>query len=323
MSRTLSTGNSSTNKSTSLVVILGPTAIGKTGLALEMAEQLNGEIIGADSRQVYRYMDIGTAKPSIADRARVPHHLIDIIDPTDNLTLARFQRMAYTAIDDVATRGKLPLLVGGTGQYISAVTEGWSIPEVPPNDKLRAELETFAEQYGAIALHTRLVLLDAESAAKIHHNNVRRVIRALEVYYETGKPISELQRKKPPPYHILELGLDLERQTLYDRADTRVDAMLSAGFVDEVRSLLDRGYNRSLPSMSGLGYLQLAAYLLDGTPLDQAIHDTKIATHSFIRRQMTWFRGHDNGILWHNVEQVSRSHIIDQTAHWLAQKTET
>lgn len=312
MSRTRSTG-----KPQPLIVILGPTAVGKTGLALDLAERINGEIIGADSRQVYRYMDIGTAKPTTEQRARVPHHLIDFLDPADNLSLARYQSLTCAVIDDIHTRARIPLLVGGTGQYISAITEGWSIPEVPPDEALRTELEAFAAQYGAIALHTRLLLLDKESATRIHPNNVRRVVRALEVYYVTGQRISELQRKQPPPYTILELGLDLERQTLYERADKRVDAMIERGFIDEVRDLLARGYDHALPSMTGLGYLQLAAHLLDGVSLTDAIHETKIATHRFIRRQMTWFRGHDNGILWHNVGQIEPFKIIEQVIRWL------
>lgn len=300
-----------------LIVVLGPTAVGKTGTAIALAQALNGEIIGADSRQVYRYMDIGTAKPTTDQQAQVTHHLIDIINPDDNLTLARYQRMAYSTIAAVHARGKIPLLVGGTGQYITAVTEGWSIPEVPPNDTLRAELEAEAERDGKDALHDRLKALDPEAAAKIHPNNVRRVIRALEVTLESGIPISELQRKKPPPYSILELGLTLERQYLYERADNRVDQMIERGFVAEVERLLMMGYDRRLPSMSGLGYREIAAHLLDGIDLAQAIEDTKHATHDFIRRQYTWFRGHDNGILWHNIDQVTSKALIELSENWL------
>lgn len=311
------TGNAAFGTAPPLVVIQGPTAVGKTGLALQLAQALNAEIIGADSRQVYRYMDIGTAKPTPAERAHVPHHLVDIIEPDDFLTLARFQQMTYAVIDDLHRRGKLPLLVGGTGQYITAVVEGWSIPQVAPNMALRDELEAFAAAHGADALYARLMDLDPAAAHRIHPNNVRRVIRALEVCLETGQPISELQRKRPPGYRVLELGLRLERQYLYERADQRIDDMLAAGLVDEVRALLDRGYDRRLPSMSGLGYAQLTEHILDGVPLAEAIHNTRTATHDFIRRQETWFRGHDNNILWHNVRQIEIPALIAHLRGWL------
>jgi tRNA dimethylallyltransferase len=300
-----------------LIVILGPTAIGKTGLAIELAKSIDGEIIGADSRQIYRHMDIGTAKPSADERAQIPHHLIDIIEPDGDLSLALYQKMTYETVDDIHERGKIPLLVGGTGQYLTAITEGWSIPEVPPNMDLRAELDEFAEKNGVQALYERLEIIDPEAAAKIHPNNVRRVVRALEVYMETGARISVLQRKKPPPYDILELGLTMERPLLWERADRRIDMMMDNGFLDEVRRLLDMGYNRKLPSLSGLGYAQLVKHLLDDLPLETAVQDTKTVTHGFIRRQFTWFRGHDNGILWHNVEQMSKETIIATNIRWL------
>jgi tRNA dimethylallyltransferase len=300
-----------------LIVILGPTAVGKTGLAIQMAQVLNGEIVSADSRQIYRYMDIGTAKPTPAEQRTAVHHLIDIVEPDENLSLAQYQRMAYAAIDDIHTRGKLPLLVGGTGQYITAVIEGWSIPEVPPNDTLRAELEAYAGEYGADALHARLAAQDPTAAEKIHPNNVRRVVRALEVCLETGTPITELQRKKPPPYRILQYGLDMERDALYQRADARVDRMIEAGLLDEVRWLLENGYPASLPAMSGIGYKQLAAHIEGKTTLEKAVEDTKLMTHDFIRRQYTWFRGHDDGILWHNSQKLETDDLVMQAHHWL------
>lgn len=302
-----------------LIVILGPTAVGKTGLALEVAQALDGEIVGADSRQIYRYMDIGTAKPTPQQRQQIRHHLIDVVDPDENLGLAHYQRMTYAAIDDILARGKLPLLVGGTGQYITAVVEGWSIPEVPPDNALRDELEAFAAEHGSEALHQRLQQVDAASAAAVHHRNVRRVIRALEVYLATGIPISQLQQKQPPPYAVSQYGLHMDRARLYQRADTRLDQMLEEGFVDEVRDLLRRGYDRRLPSMSGLGYAQIAAHLLDGIPLEEAISITRTATHDFIRRQITWFRGHDAGIHWYDVEQFEANEFITACARWLEQ----
>lgn len=303
-----------------LIVVLGPTAVGKTGLAIELAAAVNGEIINADSRQIYRYMDIGTAKPTAEQQAHIPHHLLDIVDPDDNLSLAQYQARAYEAINAVHADGHVPLLVGGTGQYISAVIEGWTVPEVPPNDALRAELEAYAAEHGASALHDRLRHHDPTAAASIDYRNVRRVIRALEVFLISGQPISDLQRKQPPPYTIRQYGLTLERTDLYAQADQRVDAMMAAGFVDEVRRLLDAGYSRTLPAMSGLGYRELAAHLLDNLPLDEATAATKIATHDFIRRQYTWFRGHDSGILWHNSRIVTPAELIASTAAWLQEQ---
>jgi tRNA dimethylallyltransferase len=303
-----------------LIVVLGPTATGKTGLGIELARALNGEIIGADSRQIYRYMDIGTAKPTPEQRQQAVHHLLDVVDPDESVSVAQFQRMAYDTIDDIHHRGSNPMLVGGTGQYITTVVEGWSIPEVPPNNALRAELEAFAEQHGSEALHSRLLQTDPVAAAAIHHRNVRRVVRALEVAIETGQPISELQRKHPPPYAILQYGLRMERAPLHERADLRLDQMMNQGFLDEVRRLLDMGYNRKLPSMSGLGYAQLASHLIDGVPLEKALAATKTATHDFIRRQYTWFRGHDSGIRWVEVEHLDITALIESCAQWLEQQ---
>lgn len=300
-----------------LLIVLGPTGVGKTGLAIELAGRFNGEIIGADSRQIYRYMDIGTAKPTAAQQALAPHHLIDIADPDYNLSLAEYQDAAYRAIDAVHERGALPMLVGGSGQYISAVEEGWSIPRVPPNPELRAELERFASENSPAALHERLRLVDPVAAERIHPNNTRRVIRALEVSILTGRAISAQQVKRPPPYRVFRLGLRLPRTILYPRVDARVNRMIEAGLVGEVARLLELGYDRSLPSMSGLGYLEIAAHLLDGAPLDEAIQRTKFSTHEFIRRQDVWFRGHDNGILWHNVEDGAAAEIARKLGEWL------
>lgn len=310
MWKTRLTGNS-------LVVILGATAVGKTELALKVAQALDGEIVGADSRQIYTLMDIGTAKPTLAERALVPHHLIDLIPPDGDLSLASYQRLAYAAIDAIHARGKLPLLVGGTGQYITAVVEGWSPPEIPPNPELRAELESFAAERGWQALFDRLLASDPDARAFIDPRNVRRVVRALEVTLLSGKPFSEQRQKHPPPYRIRHYGLTLERDRLYERADRRVDAMMEIGFPDEVRRLLDLGYKRALPSMSGLGYRELAAHLLDGVPLSEAITLTKHATHDFIRRQLTWFRGHDPGILWHNRDSLAIDALIAEITRWL------
>lgn len=306
-------------KALPLVVILGPTAVGKTEMAIGIAQAVGGEIVSADSRQIYRYMDIGTAKPSLEQRKRATHHLIDIVNPDENLTVARFQRQAYEVINNIHLRDRIPFLVGGTGQYLTAVIDGWSIPEVPPNDMLRIELEMYASRHGSEALHRELVLVDPVAAARIDHQNVRRVVRALEVYHETGQPISALQQKNPPPYKLLCLGLTLDRETLYQRADRRVDNMIEAGLIDEVRLLLDMGYSRHLPAMHGIGYAQLVSHLVDGMALEEAVAATKRATHDFIRRQYTWFRGHDRGIVWHNMQE-SNIDIIRARIDWWFQE---
>ncbi len=304
-----------------LVVILGPTASGKTALAIHVARALNGEIINADSRQIYRGMDIGTAKPSPAERAAVPHHLLDIVTPDETFTLAQYQRAAYATIDAIHARGKLPLLVGGTGQYITAVVEGWGIPEVPPNPDLRRELEDYAEQHGARALHDRLRAADPDAAARIDYRNVRRVVRALEVYLETGAPITALQRKKPPPYRILQLGLTLPREQLFARIDARITRMVEAGLLDEVRDLLKAGYTWDCPAMSGLGYSQWRAYLEGTASYDDTIDAIRRQTRAFARRQYTWFRGHDSGIRWLDVTTLTPQDVVTQIQNWLARES--
>ena len=299
-----------------LIVILGPTATGKTALGVALALALNGEIVSADSRQIYREMDIGTGKPTTEERAQAVHHLIDVVPPDQNVSLAQYQRLAYATIDDIHARGRLPLLVGGTGQYITAAIEGWAPPEVAPNPELRSELERYAAEQGAHALFTRLLDRDPAAEQFIDPRNLRRVIRAIEVIEATGRTFSEQRRQMPPPYRFLQFGLTGERRRLYQRADRRLDAMLGAGFVDEVGALLERGYDRRLPSMSGLGYRQIASHLLDGVPLTDAVEATRNATHDFIRRQLTWFRGHDRGILWLNGDSLDVQSVIAAAAAW-------
>ncbi|MGA9348216.1 MAG: tRNA (adenosine(37)-N6)-dimethylallyltransferase MiaA [Anaerolineae bacterium] len=288
-------------KSEILVVIVGPTAVGKTRLALRLAQEFDGEIVSADSRQVYRGMDIGTAKPTLEERRRVPHHLIDVIAPDEAFTLAQYQELAYRTIDDVLARSKVPFLVGGTGQYVRAVVEGWGIPRVPPNEELRAEFYRQAEIEGEEVLHARLREVDPVAAQRIDPCNVRRVVRALEVYLETGQPISELQRKKPPPFRILQIGLTIERQELYRRIDERVDRMIEGGLVEEVRGLVERGYSYELPSMSGLGYQQMGLYLRGQVSLEEAVQLIKHHTRRFVRHQYNWFRLDDKAIRWFDV----------------------
>ncbi len=303
-----------------LVVLLGPTASGKTALSVRLARALDGEIVSADSRQIYREMEIGTAKPTPAERAAAPHHLLDVVTPDQVYTLAQYQRAAYATIEAIHARGHVPLLVGGTGQYITAVVEGWGIPEVPPNPALRAELEQYAAEHGAAALHARLEQRDPVAAARIDPRNVRRVVRALEVCLEAGQPISALQRKSPPPYRILQLGLTLPREQLYARADARIERMLETGLLAEVRRLLDAGYTWDCPAMSGLGYIQWKAHLAGEASYEDAVAAIRRQTRVFIRRQYTWFRGHDSGIRWLEAQTVAPDDVIVSIRTWLGNK---
>jgi tRNA dimethylallyltransferase len=294
-----------------LIAIVGPTAVGKTALALWLAERLPVEIVSADSRQVYRGMDIGTAKPTLAEQTRLPHHLIDIVDPDESFTLAQYQSLAYTAINDILLRGKLPLLVGGTGLYIRAVLEGLTIPAVPPDPALREELFAQAAAEGEIAFHERLRQLDPAAAERLDPRNVRRVVRALEVCLKTGRPISEQQKSNPPPYRILQLGLTLPREALYARVDRRIEAMIAAGLEEEVRGLAEHGYAYELPSMSGLGYQQIGLYLRGEAKLVEAIALINRHTRRFIRHQYNWFHPNDARIRWFDLLSAPYEAILE------------
>lgn len=300
-----------------LFVIVGPTAVGKSHIALGLAEELArlgrmGEIVSADSRQIYRGMDIGTAKPSREEQARVRHHLIDVVDPDQEFTLADYQRAAYAAIDDIFARDRQPLLVGGTGLYVRAVVEGLSIPRVPPNPTRRRELA----QLPAPELYARLQTLDPVAARKILPNNIRRIIRALEVIEATGAPISQQQARHPPPYPIVQIGLTLPRPLLYARVDARIDEMIARGLVDEVRSLVARGYALDLPAMTGLGYREIGLYLRGEISLAEAIRRLKSNTRQFIRHQANWFRLTDPRIHWFDLSQQDyraiREFVLEQ-----------
>ncbi len=300
----------------SLLVIVGPTAVGKTAFSLQLAEALGGEIVSADSRLLYRGMDIGTAKPTPEERARVPHHLIDVADPDETVGLAEYQDMAYAAIDAIHGRGKLPLLVGGTGQYVQAVVEGWRIPRVPPHSELRAELEDHAERESCYALHDWLKELDPDAAEDIHPHNVRRIVRALEVCLVSGVPISEQQGKEPPSYHILQIGLTREREALYDRIDHRLEAMLEAGLEEEVRQLREAGYDWDLPAMSAVGYSEFKPYLEGEATLDDVVAAIKHDTRRFVRHQYNWFSLDDLDIRWFNADETSPSEIEAFVRSW-------
>ena len=288
-----------------LILIVGPTAVGKTELAIRLAEKLaqRGEIISADSRLFYRGMDIGTAKPSLEERARVPHYLIDIVNPDETLSLAVFQQKAKDIIADIHTRNKLPFLVGGTGQYIRAVTQGWTPPEVVADERLRDVLEKMKEERGVDWLHDRLAQLDPESAQKIDARNVRRTIRALEVILTTGRKFSELRGQSDSPYQLITIGLTRPRSELYERVDQRIDAMFANGLMDEVKGLLNKGYSPTLPSMSAIGYRECVRVANGEWNTEQAKVEIRRATRIFVRRQANWFKESDPNIKWFKVEE--------------------
>lgn len=285
-----------------LILIVGPTAVGKTEIAIQLAERLNGEIVSADSRLFYRGMDIGTAKPTRSEQMRVPHHLIDIADPDELLSLAVFQQKAREAIADIHSRGKIPFLVGGTGQYIRAVTEGWSPPEVRPDERLRHELEKLKDAKGLEWLHDKLRNLDPVAAEKIDARNYRRTIRALEVILTTGRRFSDQRGQSESIYHLITIGLTRPRAELYKRVDQRVDAMFANGFLDEVKSLLAKGYSPTLPTLSAIGYRECIRVVNGELNAEQAKVEIRRATRVFVRRQANWFKESDPNIKWFKVE---------------------
>ena len=294
-----------------LILIIGPTAVGKTELASQLAEKMNGEIISADSRLFYRGMDIGTAKPSREELARVPHYLIDIVNPDETLSLAVFQEKAKEIIADIHARGKIPFLVGGTGQYVRAVTQGWTPPEVTANERLRAELEKKDMEW----LHARLQLIDPESAAKIDARNVRRTVRALEVILTTGRKFSEQRGQVESPYQLITIGLTRPRPELYQRVDERIDLMFANGLIDEVKRLLEKGYSPSLPSLSALGYRECVSVVKGLLTEEQAKVEMRRVTRIFVRRQANWFKESDPNIKWFQVKDG----VIEATENYIRQ----
>jgi len=286
-----------------LVAIVGPTGIGKSQLALHLAQTFNGEIVSADSRQVYRHMDIGTAKPGLEELSLVPHHLLNIIDPDEDFSLAQYQRLAYRVIADIEQRNKLPLLIGGSGLYVWSVLEGWKIPSVPPDLEFRHSLEEKAAKAGKDELYQELVKVDPIAAQGIDPRNVRRVIRALEVHRSTQTPLSQLRHKQAPPFKTLIIGLTADRAELYRRINLRVDEMIKQGLVEEVKRLVNMGYDLNLPALSGIGYKQIGMFLKDELTLDAAIQQIKFETHRFVRHQYNWFRLKDDRIQWFNIQR--------------------
>ena len=272
-----------------LIAIYGPTGVGKTACAVHLGQLFGGEVVNADSRYLYRRLNIGVAKPTGVERGGVPHHLIDVFEPHEHITLATVQAMAYDVIAQIHQRAKVPIVVGGTPLYMNSIVEGWRIPEVPPDWSFRTEMEQRIARDGLPAIVAELKLVDPVAAAR-SARNPRRVIRALEIYRAAGQAMSEMERKEPPPYRILKLALTGDRTVLYRVLDDRVDRQIEAGLVDEVRSLLASGLTGEEPALSAIGYRQLLPAVRGEQSLDDAIAQIKTDTHRYVRHQTTWLR---------------------------------
>jgi tRNA dimethylallyltransferase len=301
-----------------VVIVVGATGVGKTELAIQLAQRLDGEIVSADSRLLYRGMDIGTAKPSPAELAQVRHHLIDVANPNETWSLAVFQQAARQAIEGIHARGKLPILVGGTGQYIRAVTEGWTPPEVHPDPRLRSVLEALAHAHGHYWLHDKLRVLDPLAAEKIDARNLRRTVRALEVIFSTGQLFSAQRGVSDSPYRLMGIGLKRPRPALYERIDKRIESMFENGLLNEVQNLLQKGYPANMPTMSAIGYRECVAVLNGEMTLEQAQTQMKRLTRIFVRRQSNWFKDDDPQIKWFEMEKETLKEVGNYLAGKLA-----
>lgn len=277
----------------SVIVILGPTASGKTSLSVNLAKQINGEIISADSMQVYKYMDIGTAKPNMEEREGITHYLMDEVLPDEEFSVATYKELALNYIQLILKKGKIPIIVGGTGLYINSLIYNIDFTETVSDWNLREELTKVAEEKGNAFLHDQLKEIDPDAALRIHENDTKRIIRAIEVFKCTGETITKhqsLSRQIPPPYNFILLGLEMNRDRLYERINQRVDAMFTDGLVNEVEKLMELGYDKSSVAMQGLGYKEVLQYLRGEITLDEVIYIIKRDTRHYAKRQMTWFR---------------------------------
>ena len=299
-----------------VLVILGATAVGKTETAIRVAERVGGEIISADSRLLYRGMDIGTAKPSLDERRRVKHHLIDLADPDEIWSLALFQKELLHKIHEISDTGRLPIVTGGTGQYIRSLVEGWVIPTVKPDHQLRAVLESWGLEIGSEELHKKLSVLDAEAARKIDPQNLRRLVRALEVIFSSGKPFSSQKERAEQPLEFKLIGLTRSRPELYERVDARIEQMFASGFEDEVRALISKGYSPELPTLSAIGYREVIQVIRGKSTLDEAKQTMRRKTREFIRRQANWFKPDDPQIEWFEMTPDPLERIIRVVQGW-------
>ncbi|WHH59554.1 tRNA (adenosine(37)-N6)-dimethylallyltransferase MiaA [Petroclostridium sp. X23] len=305
-----------------LVVIVGPTAVGKTGLSVELASRINGEIISADSMQIYRYMDIGTAKVTLEEQNGIRHYLIDEIMPDEEFSVAQYKELADRYIDKILEKEKLPVMVGGTGLYVNSVVNNVKFSETVTDWEYRNKLNALAETEGNEYVHKMLEEVDPITAHRLHVNDIRRVIRALEVHHFTGIPISKHQQeslKEPSPYRLAFIGLTMEREWLYERINERVDLMLEQGLIDEVKKLMDMGYHRDLTSMKGLGYKEMIDYLEGLSSYEEAVEILKRDTRRYAKRQLTWFR-RDNRIHWIHIEKSDhKKELIEKCLKHIAE----
>lgn len=290
-----------------LIILTGPTAVGKTKASIGLAKAIGGEIISADSMQVYRHMDIGSAKITKEEMADVPHYLIDVLEPEEEFHVVRFQQMAKAAMTDIYSRGKIPIIVGGTGFYIQALLYDIDFTENEGDSVYREKLEALAEEKGAAYLHGQLAMVDPKSAEEIHANNIKRVIRALEFYHQTGQKISEhneRERQKESPYQFCYFVLNDRRECLYERIDQRVDQMIRNGLVQEVQTLKERGCTKQMVSMQGLGYKEIFSYLEGDCSLEEAVYIIKRDTRHFAKRQLTWFK-RERDVIWVQKDELN------------------
>lgn len=309
-----------------LIILTGPTAVGKTKASIGLAKAVDGEIISADSMQVYRHMDIGSAKIKPEEMEGIPHHLIDVLEPDDEFHVVKFQQLAKKAMREIWERGHIPIVTGGTGFYIQALLYDIDFNENEKEDACRKELEAYAREHGAEALHEKLALVDPASAEMIHPNNIKRVIRALEFYEQTGKRISEhneTQRQRESPYAFAFFVLTDDRAHLYERINRRVDQMIEEGLVNEVQALKDKGYTKQLVSMQGLGYKEILDYLDGNCTLEEAIYTIKRDTRHFAKRQLTWFK-RERDVIWINKQSFGyeAEQILDEMLSKLPWKAE-
>lgn len=290
-----------------LIILTGPTAVGKTKASIGLAKAIGGEIISADSMQVYRHMDIGSAKITKEEMADVPHYLIDILEPEEEFHVVRFQQMAKAAMTDIYSRGKIPIIVGGTGFYIQALLYDIDFTENEGDSVYREKLEALAKEKGAAYLHGQLAMVDPKAAEEIHANNIKRVIRALEFYHQTGQKISEhneRERQKESPYQFCYFVLNDRRECLYERIDQRVDQMIRNGLVQEVQTLKERGCTKQMVSMQGLGYKEIFSYLEGDCSLEEAVYIIKRDTRHFAKRQLTWFK-RERDVIWVQKDELN------------------
>jgi tRNA dimethylallyltransferase len=304
-----------------VIVIVGPTASGKTKVSIELAKEIQGEIVSADSMQVYKYMDIGTAKPNKEEMAGIKHYLIDEVEPDEEFSVAKYQKLAYKYIGEILKKGKIPIVCGGTGLYINSLIYNIEFADTICDWKLREELTEEAKKYGNEYIHNKLKAIDPKAAEKIHMNNVKRVIRAIEVYTYTNKPISlhqEESLKNPPKYNYIIIGLNKERKRLYEDIEKRVDIMMEEGLVEEVRNLMEMGYDKDTIAMQGLGYKEIMSYLKGEISKEDALYVLKRDTRRYAKRQITWFKKLEN-IYWIKLDEISgKKEIIEKIKYHIA-----